>query len=501
MLGSGHADAAPLSIEITHKDGRKIWSEARVTAVIDDAGELVGAEGIMRDISERKAVEEQLAHQALHDPLTGLPNRALLSDRIAQALARLEREAGVAAVLFLDLDGFKLVNDSLGHATGDDLLQEVAQRLRAAARSADSVARLGGDEFVVLCENLSDATEATALAERLLRSLATPFDISGHKLFITASIGVATTPAKDSDTILRDGDAAMYQAKNSGRNRWALFSPSMHDQTSRHLTLASDLHGAVERNELRVQYQPLLSLTTGKVAALEALLRWQHPGQGMLFPDDFITVAEDAGLITGIGAWVLIEACAQAAGWARLQPDVSICVNISAHQLTEGLIGDVTAALSASGLPANRLVLEVTESAVMTKAQTAISVLNRLRDLGVRISIDDFGTGFSSLAQLQKLPVDELKIDRAFVQRLAGIEADTAIVSSIIDLAHRMGLHAVAEGVETPAQASAVRSMGCDSAQGYLWSRPVGPEAVPKLLNRLRDLSRPEHGFMHPTLA
>ena len=266
-------------------------------------------------------------------------------------------------------------------------------------------------------------------------------------------------------------------------------------------TLASDLHGAVQRNELRVQYQPLLCLASGEVAAPEALLRWQHPAEGLPFPDDFITVAEHAGLIAEIGAWVLIEACAQAAGWARNHPDLSICVNVSAYQPTDGLIGHVTAALSRSGLPPGRLVLEVTESAAMAKTQTGISVLRRLQDLGVRISVDNFGSGFSSLAHLLELPVDELKIDRAFVQRLASTDANAAIVTSIIDLAHRMGLHAVAEGVETPAQAAAVSSMGCDSAQGYLWARPVGPESVPELLHRLGDPGTSEYGSTQATLA
>ncbi|MHB1905094.1 MAG: sensor domain-containing protein [Ferrimicrobium sp.] len=481
-LGSGHASIAPLSFEVAHKDGRKIWSEARVSAIVDATGETIGMEGIVRDISQRKAIEDQLAHQALHDPLTGLPNRALLIDRIAQALARLERETGVTAVLFLDLDGFKLVNDSLGHAIGDKLLQSVGERLRGAARSADSVARLGGDEFVVLCENLVDPAEAMTLAERLLQDLAVPFDIAGHQLFISASIGVATTPAGDPDTIMRDADAAMYHAKKSGRNRCAAFTHSLHEQTSRNLRLASDLHRALERNEFRVQYQPLLSLASGEVTALEALIRWQHPAEGLLFPDEFITVAEDAGLIVSIGAWVLIEACTQTARWTQHCPELSINVNVSAYQLTDELIGQVTTALSESGLPAKQLVLEVTESAVMSNARAGISVLKRLRDLGVRISVDDFGTGYSSLAYLHDLPVDELKIDRAFVQCLAGTEADAAIVTSIIELAHTMGLRAVAEGVETLAQASAVRSLGCDSGQGFLWSRPVGPESVPALL-------------------
>jgi diguanylate cyclase (GGDEF)-like protein/PAS domain S-box-containing protein len=484
-LGSGRFNVAPINVEVTHKNGRRIWSEARIRTIVDSTGELIGLQGILRDVSERKAVEDQLAHQALHDPLTGLPNRALLSDRVQQALTRLKREDGFAAVLFLDLDGFKLVNDSLGHALGDELLQCVGERLRSAARSTDSVARLGGDEFVVLCENLVDPTEAMTLAERLLEALAVPFDIAGHQLFVSASIGVATTPATDADTFLRDADTAMYQAKKSGRNRCAAFHPGLHEQTSRHLRLASELHWALERKELRVCYQPLLSLASGEVTALEALLRWEHPTEGMLFPEEFITVAEDAGLMPAIGAWVLLEACSQTARWTQDHSGLSISVNVSPHQIAEELMGQVQTALAASGLPPNQLVLEVTESAVIAIAN--VSVLERLREIGIRISVDDFGTGYSSLVQLQELPVDELKIDRAFVQRLAGTDADTAIVTSIIELAHTIGLNAVAEGVETAAQAAAVRSLGCDSGQGYLWSRPVRSTSVPALLQRLKN--------------
>ncbi|WP_276973680.1 bifunctional diguanylate cyclase/phosphodiesterase, partial [Ferrimicrobium acidiphilum] len=492
-LDSGRLNVAPISVEATHKNGRRIWSEARISTIIDDTGELVGLQGIVRDVSERKAVEDQLAHQALHDPLTGLPNRTLFSDRVQQALTRLKREISFAAVLFLDLDGFKLVNDSLGHALGDELLQGVGERLRSAARSTDSVARLGGDEFVVLCENLVDPTEAMTLAERLLEALAAPFDIAGHQLFISASIGVATTPATDPDTFLRDADTAMYQAKKSGRNRCTAFHPGLHEQTSRHLRRASELHGALERNELRVFYQPLLSLASGEVIAFEALLRWEHPIEGMLFPEEFITVAEDAGLMPAIGAWVLLEACSQTARWTQDYSGLSISVNVSPHQITEELIVHVQSALAASDLSPSQLVLEVTESAVVAIAN--VSVLERLREIGIRISVDDFGTGFSSLAQLQELPVDELKIDRAFVQRLAGTEADAAIVTSIIELAHTIGLNAVAEGVETTAQAAAVRSLGCDSGQGYLWSRPVGFKSVPALLQRLKnpEPSDPRH--------
>ncbi len=472
---------------VRHRDGGYIWSEARVNLVRDVDGRAIAMEGIVRDISERKAMEEQLVHLALHDPLTGLANRTLLVDRIAQALARLERQSELVALLFIDLDQFKLVNDALGHGAGDELLAEVAARLGVAARSHDTVARLGGDEFVILCEGLADEDEATSIARRVTAQLADGFQVDGSTLFVSASIGVATSPVDGPEDLLRNADAAMYRAKQLGRSRIELFTATLHRAASRHLQLASELHGAVERGELRLHYQPVVRAGLGEVTAFEALLRWEHPVAGLLPPAEFITVADDTGLIVEIGAWALGEACRQAAHWQFERRGLSICVNVSPRQLTAQFLTQVTDALADSGLPGASLVLEITERAVTSPAGAAI--LRRIRELGVRISVDDFGTGYSSLASLQDLPVDALEVDRSFVQRLDTPQTG-AIVKSITDLAHAMGIQTVAEGVETLGQARAVWAAGCDMAQGYLWSRPVDPAAVPELLRAMAGYPR-----------
>ena len=469
-----------------HRDGHVVHLHFSISAVPGDDGRPRYLAAVCQDISARKAVEEELARRALHDPLTGLANRALLRDRIARGLSRVGREGGMAALLFLDLDQFKLVNDSLGHGIGDELLQAVATRLVGSIRPGDSVARLGGDEFVVLCEGLQDLHDVRQLAERVLEGLGAPFVVAGRQLFATASIGVATTPAVDADSLLRDADAAMYQAKELGRNRYALFVPSLHHRTSRQLRLASELHDALGREQLMLQYQPIVNLVTEAVIGFEALVRWQHPDEGLLPPDEFITVAEDIGLIPVVGAWVVREACLQAATWQDLQPGLSIHVNVSPHQLSDTFVGQVVNALASSGLPADRLVLEVTEQAVMTNFDRSSEVLGALQELGIRIAIDDFGTGYSSLAYLQNLPVDELKVDQTFIQRLGDTDADAAIVSSIINLAHTFGLTAVAEGVETVRQAELVSVLGCDEAQGHIWSTPVAAGEVASLLRRRR---------------
>lgn len=487
VLDAARRGRAVVVAPVRHRDGRWIWSEASVTMVYDAAGRAVAMEGIVRDISERKAAEEQLVHRALHDPLTGLANRALVLDRITQALSRLKRERERVGLLFIDLDQFKLVNDALGHGAGDELLQAVAVRLGAVARSHDTVARLGGDEFVILCESLADDEEAITIARRVMAQFAEPFEIGGSRLFVSASIGVTTTPVDDPEDLLRDADVAMYRAKQLGRARVELFTADLHRSTARHLQLASELHGAVERGELRLQYQPLVGAGFGEVTAFEALLRWQHPVAGLLHPAGFLMVADDTGLIVEIGTWVLVEACRQAARWQFGQRGLSICVNVSPQQLTAQFLGQVTGALADSGLPSTSLVLEVIERAVTTPAGEW--VLGRIRELGVRISVDDFGTGYSSLAMLHDLPVDELKVDRSFVQRL-DTAPTTAIVKSIVDMAHAMGMRTVAEGVETPEQARAVWAAGCDMAQGYLWSRPVDPATVPDLLRDMASAPR-----------
>jgi diguanylate cyclase (GGDEF)-like protein/PAS domain S-box-containing protein len=481
-LSTGTVQWTELEQRYVHRDGRTVHLHISVSTVPGPDGHPLYLATVVQDISARKAIEDELAHRALHDSLTGLGNRALLLEQIARALARVERHGGVVALLFFDLDQFKLVNDSLGHAAGDDLLVAVAERLLASSRREDSVARLGGDEFVVLCEGLSDPSGAAQVAGHLLDSLGAPFVVAGRQLFVTASTGVATTPAADADTLLREADAAMYQAKALGRNRFAVFAPSLHHRTSRQLRLASELHDALTHGELRLLYQPVVNVITGEVTALEALVRWEHPNEGLLSPDEFIPLAEDIGLISGIGAWATREACRQVGAWQNLKPGLAVHVNVSPHQLGDTFVGQVLNALAASGMRAGQLVLEITEQAVMTNFERSCEVLGTLRELGVRIAIDDFGTGYSSLAYLQNLPLDGLKVDQTFIQRLGDTDADTAIVTSVVSLAHIFGLTAIAEGVETRRQLATVRALGCDEAQGYFWSRPVAPELVPDLL-------------------
>jgi diguanylate cyclase (GGDEF)-like protein/PAS domain S-box-containing protein len=481
-LSAGTVQWTELEQRYVHRDGRTVHLHISVSTVPGADGRPLYLATVVQDISARKAIEDELAHRALHDSLTGLGNRALLLEQIGRALARAEQHGGLIALLFFDLDQFKLVNDSLGHAAGDELLVAVAERFLASSRAEDSVARLGGDEFVVLCEGLNDPDDAGRVAAHLLDSLGAPFVVAGRQLFVTASTGVAMTPAPDADTLLREADAAMYQAKALGRNRFALFAPSLHHRTSRQLRLASELHDALTHEELRLLYQPVVNVASGEITAFEALVRWQHPDEGLLSPDEFIPLAEDIGLISVIGAWATRQACHHVGSWQELKPGLSVHVNVSPHQLGDTFVGQVVNALAASGIRAEQLVLEVTEQAVMTNFDRSREVLLTLQELGVRIAIDDFGTGYSSLAYLQNLPVDGLKVDQTFIQRLGDTAADTAIVTSIVGLAHTFGLTAIAEGVETSGQLETVRALGCDEAQGYYWSRPVAPELVPSLL-------------------
>jgi diguanylate cyclase (GGDEF)-like protein/PAS domain S-box-containing protein len=481
-VADGTVQWTELEQRFVHRDGRTIHLHISVSTVPGPDGQPLYMASVVQDISARKAIEDELAHRALHDSLTGLGNRALLLEQIGRALTRAGQQGGLIALLFFDLDQFKLVNDSLGHAAGDELLVAVAGRLLASSRHEDSVARLGGDEFVVLCEGLNDPADAAHIAGHLLDSLGAPFVVADRQLFVTASAGVATTPAPDADTLLREADAAMYQAKALGRNRFAVFAPSLHHRTSRQLRLASELHDALAQSQLRLLYQPVVKLATGEITALEALVRWEHPDEGLLAPDEFIPLAEDIGLISVVGAWAMREACHQVGLWQELKPGLSVHVNVSPHQLGDTFVGQILSALAASGVRAEQLVLEVTEQAVMTNFEHSREVLGTLQELGVRIAIDDFGTGYSSLAYLQNLPLDGLKVDQTFIQRLGATDADTAIVTSIIGLAHTFGLIAIAEGVETGEQLAMVRALGCDEAQGYYLGCPVSAELVPHLL-------------------
>ena len=478
----------PQTLRVIRKDGEVVWVEQRVVPIHDETGELVAIEGIARDISERKRVEEQLAHQALHDPLTELPNRMLFMDRLDQAMARLERrEHTTLAVLFLDLDQFKLINDTLSHQAGDDVLVEVGRRLRDTLRPGDTVARFGGDEFAVLCEDVADVHQVVTIADRIGEAIKQPLVTLGREVAVTASIGVAmgfdarATP----DSLLRDADAAMYRAKERGRDRCELFDEAMRARAFQRLNIEQGLRGAIERGELRLVYQPIFDVATGHAVAVEALVRWEHPERGQVLPSEFVPLAEESGLIVPIGTFVLGEACRQAAAWRRAHagPPVVVSVNLSARQLgVPDLPQVVSDALVAAGLEPGGLCLEITESAVMDDAQSAAESLRALRQLGVSLAIDDFGTGYSSLGYLKRFPIDTLKVDRAFVDGLGEDPEDSAIVAAVVSLGHALGVRVAAEGVETPEQLAELRRLGCDEAQGYYFARPVPAATLEELV-------------------
>jgi diguanylate cyclase (GGDEF)-like protein/PAS domain S-box-containing protein len=439
------------------------------------------------DISSRKLVQERLDHQAHHDALTELPNRTLFQRALRQALQRRPRIGGTVAVLFADLDNFKVINDSLGHGTGDELLQAVAERLRDALRPDDTIARFGGDEFVVLLEAVEDIAEARRVADRLAGALRAPFVLEGQQRFVTASFGIALADADgaNADDLLRDSDAAMYRAKEQGKARAEVFDESLRLRAIERLELEDGLRDAIAKDELVLHYQPEVALADGRVIGTEALLRWRHPVHGLIAPLRFIPIAEQSGLIVSIGAWVLREACEQAAAWrADGHEDFVMSVNLSPRQLSSPSIADTIAdALADAGLPASALCLEITESAIMEDPESAQRILQGLKALGVQLAIDDFGVGYSSLSHLKYLlPVDLIKIDKSFIDGLLDSGESRAIVTAVIELATALGVQAVAEGVETPEQAEHLRAMGCQIAQGFHFARPLPAPALPDLL-------------------
>ncbi len=462
-----------------HADGS--WRDIEVTARNLSEDPAVG--GIVvnyRDVSERRDLERQLVHEAFHDPLTGLANRALFIDRVQHALAR--RGSVALAVLFLDLDDFKTINDSLGHAAGDHVLQAVAERFRGALRPEDTVCRLGGDEFAILLET-NDAALFGIVAERLTDALCSPFEVAGKQVHIAGSIGIALSgpETKTADELLRNADVAMYTAKGRGKGRTEVFEASMHTAALNRLELKADLERAVERSELRLRYQPVFDLQDGQLSGFEALLRWRHPDRGEVMPNDFIPLAEETGLIVPIGEWVLDQACRQAQAWnaTGVRP-LHISVNISPRQVQDASItSTVRAALDAAGLDPDRLIVELTESGLM---QDDEGRLRELKALGVHIALDDFGTGYSSLSYLSRFPIDILKIDQSFVAQLRPGQTETALVRSVIQLGAAMGLFTVAEGIEDEGQLHRLRELGVNYGQGYLLARPMDPIAATRLV-------------------
>ena len=485
---AGQSAGARAEWRVRHRDGTWRDFELVCTNLLADAS--VG--GLVlngRDISERKALEEQLSHQAFHDPLTGLANRALFQDRVAQALVRAERHGTGLAVLFLDLDDFKTVNDSLGHHAGDRLLSAIAERLSSAVRASDTVARLGGDEFAILLEEVDEA-ELHRAAERVGRALRSPFKLEGQRIFVSASIGIAPTSAglETTTELLRGADVAMYAAKNRGKGHAQLFEKSMQQAIASRLELDSELRGALERAELRVHYQPLVTLATGRLVGFEALVRWQHPERGLIMPDMFIGLAEDIGLIHDVGRFVLEAACRQAREWQLAYPQspaLNISVNLSAAQITHAEIVPVVAqTLAASRLAPESLVLEITESTLVHDSEPTLRRLLELKELGVRLAIDDFGTGYSSLSYLRRFPFDLLKIDKSFVEHVANRTDAMALTRAIVELGRSLGLSTVAEGVESAEQAAELVALGCQLAQGHHFGRAVAAQEVDALLAR-----------------
>jgi diguanylate cyclase (GGDEF)-like protein/PAS domain S-box-containing protein len=469
------------AIELLATDVDGEWHVLEVTAtdLIHDP-DVNGIVLNARDTTERKRLADELRHQALHDTLTGLANRALLGDRVAHALARRSDGPGLVAVLFIDLDDFKTINDSLGHSVGDQLLVLAAERLRGCLRSADTAARLGGDEFAVLLDEPDTEAQVVGVAARLLAALQEPFRIDDHEILVTASVGIAVDPARaaTADHLLRNADAAMYLAKQRGKGRWEMFDESMHAAAVERLELRGSLAHAIEDGELRMNYQPIVDLETGRTVAVEALVRWIHPVRGVISPAQFVPLAEETGLIVPMGRWILEQSCREVAAQAAWA-DLGLTVNVSVRQLQDGqLVDDVLAALATTGLAASRLTVEITESILMTNTEQVRDRLAELRAHGVRIAIDDFGSGYSSLGYLQRFGIDVLKLDRSFVEDLQLDRPVGGVVRAIVELADGLGVRLVAEGIETFEQAEALRRRGCRYGQGFLYSRPVAVDGL-----------------------
>ncbi|HEY4750363.1 MAG TPA: EAL domain-containing protein [Steroidobacteraceae bacterium] len=478
----------PSNCILLRRDESQIPIEHSIAPIHDRGGQATGAVVVFRDVSAAQAMARQITHSAEHDFLTGLPNRMLLNDRIGQAIAMAQRDLVPVAVLFLDLDGFKHINDSLGHPIGDKLLQSVAKRLVDCVRASDTVSRQGGDEFVVLLSQAEHPEDAATVASRLLRAVAEAHSIDQHDLHVTTSIGVSVYPddGREAETLIKNADTAMYQAKENGRQSFQFFKPAMNARAVERQSVEESLRRALERHEFALHYQPKISLTTGAITGAEALIRWTHPTRGPISPAQFIPIAEDSGLILAIGNWALREACAQARAWVDAGlPSVPMAVNVSAIEFrAAGFLEGLFMILNETGLDPKSLELELTETALMKHAESTAAILQILRQSGVRVAVDDFGTGYSSLSYLRKFPIDALKIDQSFVRQLATGGDDVAIVSAVINMARSLKLRVIAEGVETQAEVDFLQVHGCDEAQGYYFAKPMPAGQFSSLLRR-----------------
>jgi diguanylate cyclase (GGDEF)-like protein/PAS domain S-box-containing protein len=490
----GELETGTLTWRFFQRDGTVRWVETAIRAVPDAHGRAQEVVAVTRDVSERKDAESRLAHQALHDSLTGLPNRTLFLDRLEHALKRAERHHGGVAVLFVDLDRFKLINDSFGHAAGDRLLCDVAERLRRTLRPGDTIARFGGDELTVLCEDVDGEAGARAVAQRIAELFEEPFVVEDGEAFLQASVGIAVAAAGAApEDLIRDADAAMYRAKDHGRARVEVFDEAMRRDARERVATESALRRAIERDELCIHVQPVVGIDDESIAAFEALVRWNHPERGLVPPGDFIPLAEETGLIVPIGNWVLREVCRTLRRWEDdLGADwVQCSVNLSVRHLQQpDLVATVRAALAEHGLPAERLVLEITESAVMENGSGTVETLEELKAMGVRLALDDFGTGYSSLAHLHRFPLDILKIDRSFTAALGDDNQGASIAGAIVSLAQALDLVTVAEGIEDAAQQRRLELLGCTYGQGFLFSRPQPPATFDDALRDERPVSR-----------
>jgi diguanylate cyclase (GGDEF)-like protein/PAS domain S-box-containing protein len=490
--------------EIPHarQDGSRFIGEIALTALRDSSGKLRGFSKISRDLTPRKDAEShlvrvnkqmaRLARSAEHDPLTGLPNRLLLHDRINQAIALAHRNSSMVAILFLDLDGFKHINDSLGHSIGDKLLRSVAKRLLACVRTPDTVSRNGGDEFIIVLQEMNQPNQAAITARRVLKVVADAHNVGGLDLHVTASVGVSVYPkdGQDAESLIKNADTAMYQAKTIGRKTFQFFTSKMNVSAVERQSIEEDLRHALENREFALHYQPKVNLKTGAVVGAEALIRWAHPNRGPLTPSSFIPVAEETGLILPIGAWVLRQACLQTKSWKEAGLSTgTMAVNVSTVQFQdEGFLADLLSVLRETGMDPRSLELEVTESVLMKNTEATVSILNAVRDIGIRVAVDDFGTGYSSLSYLRQFPLDSLKIDQSFLRKIHLAPDDSIIISAIIGMGRNIGLRVVAEGVETAEELAFLKANDCDEAQGYYFSRPAPAEEFVKLLAACDDL-------------